>query len=216
MSRAHEQWTWRWHAALKAAQRLGCHNLELTIAPPASEERIASVEAKLGFGIPPDFRSVLLEYSAAVSFRWHLPDSFEPPPLFRATYAGDCHWDLARLVALEEQRQKWVNICFPDQNDPYDVVWHRKFAFQNIGNDDLIAIDLDPDSAGRVVYLSHDDGVGHGVAFAPSFSEFIDRWTQLGCPGGEDSQIDPFLGAEGIDPHSETANAWRRLFGLAS
>lgn len=46
--------------------------------------------------------------------------------------------------------------------DDYDKVWYRKLPFLEVGKGDFVAIDIGSDDAEPVVYLSHDDGEGHG------------------------------------------------------
>src|SRR5438067_741205 len=93
-------WESRWKSALAAASRLGGHHLELEIGPPASEDRIAAVEATIGSAIPADLREILREYSASVKFRWLLPDDLELPPPLRSIFSGDCHWVLDLLPQM--------------------------------------------------------------------------------------------------------------------
>jgi len=81
---------------------------------------------------------------------------------------------------------------FPDERDPYDVVWHHKAAFYEVGNGDYLAFDLSARNYERVTYLSHDDGQGHGHALAHDFGDLLDRWVPLACTGGEDWQWLPF------------------------
>ena len=52
--------------------------------------------------------------------------------------------------------QGWIDICYPDYNNPYDKIFHNKLAFQKVSNGDLFAIDLEEESYGKIVYLSHD------------------------------------------------------------
>ncbi|MBO9701771.1 MAG: hypothetical protein J7604_16310 [Sporocytophaga sp.] len=47
---------------------------------------------------------------------------------------------------------------------------------------------MEPNNYGKIVYLGHDDGEGHGYIMANSFSDLLNKWTKLGCVGGEDWQ----------------------------
>lgn len=47
-----------------------------------------------------------------------------------------------------------------------------------------------------VVYLSHEDGDLHGYRLGHNFIDFIDKWTQIGCPGLKDWQLEPFIESE--------------------
>lgn len=208
-------WVSRWEASLKACELKGGETRDLFISDPAPEADIRSVESIIGFNLPVDFRKVLLEFSSAVRFSWFLPDEAELPEEFREIFGGGCSWNLARLVEVEERRRSWVRECFPNANDPYDLVWHNKLAFLEVGNGDLLALDLNLLNS-SVVYLSHDDGEGHGYRLGDNFIDFIERWSLLGCPGAEDWQMLPFISSStsGLQPHGENAIKWRDWFGL--
>jgi len=209
-------WQTRWEAALTACERLGGAARPLEIAPPATEDEVIAIERALGYPLPASFRTILTAFSKRVSFAWFLPRPFPLPHPLRGIFCGQCQWDIARLLALEEERQGWITQVFPNRDDPYDRVWHQKLAFMPIQNGDYLTIDLQAGDDGPVVYASHDDGEGHGYAFGANFIDFIDRWTQLGCPGGEDWQILPFVESaiSYINPHSTNAANWKGIIDL--
>ncbi len=68
---------------------------------------------------------------------------------------------------------------------PYNVVWHGKLAFHDVPSGDQLAFDLNEPS-NPVVYLSHDDGEGHGYRLGNDFIDFVERWSMVGCTGPED------------------------------
>jgi cell wall assembly regulator SMI1 len=191
---------------------------ELVFAPPATESDVRALESELGKPIPASFREVLTEVAGHVEFRWFAPDGLKFPFPFTSNFCGNLHWSLDLLRDFEAGRQSWVDVCFPDPDNAYDRVWHDKLAFQEVGNGDLIAIDLRADTAGKVVYLSHDDGEGHGRVLAPSFRDLIDRWVPLACAGGEDWQWMQFLREDGtgLDPAGDNARAWRTLLNIGN
>ncbi len=151
-------------------------------------------------------------FSSHAEFGWQLPDGVESP--VREIFSGGCYWELSSLVQLEQDRQDWVKSCFPNENDPYDRVWHNKLLFLFVPNGDRIALDLAFPTEPPVVYLSHDGGEGHGYLLGDSFIDFMDRWSLLGCPGPEDWQMMPFLSSPtaGLDPDCDKANVWRTWF----
>ena len=67
-----------------------------------------------------------------------------------------------------------------------------------------------------MVYLSHDDGEGHGHVLANDAIDLVQRWTRLACVGGEDWQWLPFKPGKDLALAPECANAdqWRQLLGL--
>lgn len=210
-------WVTRWQTTLAMIERLGGEGKGLQIGKPASEQQIERVEQKLGLRLPESFRETLLDFSGHVDFGWNLNDCIKLPGALKSISSGECFWNIDNLPEIEESRKDWVRECFSDPDDDYDRVWHNKLAFMSVANGDAIAFDLDmhPDCA-PVVYLSHDDGEGHGYILGRDFKDFIDRWTLLGCPGTEDWQMMPFLETMtgGINTDCQNALEWRRLIGL--
>ena len=191
---------------------------ELVFAPPANEGAVRAMERALGKPLPSTFRGVLTAISAQVEFCWFAPSGLKFPPPFNSNFCGELHWSLGRLLQLEKAREQWAAHCFADSANDYDRVWYDKLAVQEVANGDFIAIDLRPSDIGKVVYLSHDGGDGHGLVLAPSFLDLIARWVPLACTGPEDWQWRHFLSEDGtgLDPECDNARAWRTLLGVAS
>ena len=209
------KWKSRWQKTLSACNTIGGEARDLKIEQPATEDEVLSVESKLGLRLPETFRKVLIEFSSSVEFNWFLPE-IELPNEFRQIFCGECSWNLNELIELEDNRKGWMESCFPNPDDEYDAVWHNKLAFLHVSNGDLIALDLDKMPEAPVIYLSHDDGEGHGYILGSNFTDFIDRWSLLGCVGAEDWQMLPFISSStsGLEPNGENAQKWREWFGL--
>ena len=201
---------------LKAIEAIGGNTKPLVFTSVASEAEVLDIEQRLGFRLPAEFRDTLLTVSSHCEFRWFLPDEFELPPVLRQLFSGELHWSLELLWQFNEAREGWIREVFSKTEDEYDKVWYNKFVFQEVGNGDFIAIDLLPMSYGKVVYLSHDDGEGHGYVMANSFKALLTDWVELGCVGGEDWQWLPFCENKlaGIDPNSENALLWKQIIKL--
>jgi hypothetical protein len=201
---------------LKAIEAIGGNTKPLVFTSVASEAEVLDIEQRLGFRLPAEFRDTLLTVSSHCEFRWFLPDEFELPPVLRQLFSGELHWSLELLWQFNEAREGWIREVFSNPEDEYDKVWYNKFVFQEVGNGDFIAIDLLPMSYGKVVYLSHDDGEGHGYVMANSFKALLTDWVELGCVGGEDWQWLPFCENKlaGIDPNSENALLWKQIIKL--
>ncbi len=210
-------WILRWEKTARAIKELGGESNGLHVGRPASEEHIIEAEERLGYRLPESFRDVLLNFAGSLDFRWALNDCIDLPEVLRGIFAGECTWSLKNLIEIDEECQGWVNDCFPDPDNEYDRVWHNKLAFMCVGNGDKIAFDLEkyPEYT-PVVYLSHDDGEGHGYILGSDFKDFLDKWTLIGCPGTEDWQWIPFVDSSksGINPNSENAIIWKKLMGL--
>lgn len=48
-----------------------------------------------------------------------------------------------------------------------------------MGNGDYLAFDMKDDIDAPIIYLSHDDGEGHGYKIANNFIEFIENWSRV-------------------------------------
>lgn len=217
----YKNWAIYWDALLlscqkhKAVGRWRKGPPQFVLEPPATDYEIAQIENTLKHPIPYSFKRVLATYSAKVDVSWHLQDKDVPPEIFREIFSGECRWNLKELPELMTTYQNWIDECFADPNNPYDKIWHNKFPIAEVGNGDMIGIDVGMQS-GAVIYLSHDDGPGHGYQMGIDFEDFINRFGQIGFVGYEDWQWLPFAKNKDqmIDPQSKNADDWRNWFGL--
>lgn len=199
----------------KRIENIGGYIREIEIGAPTKEEEILEVEKKLGYSLPKDFRDILLNYSSHFEYYWNIyrdenEKQIELPDNFKAIFCGNLHWGLDLLLNFEESRKGWEDICYPNYDNEYDKVWHNKLAFCEVGNGDYIAIELEKENYGKIVYLSHDGGEGHGYYLANNFKELLNNWASIGCVGGDDWQWFPFYTeGKGIDPDCENTKLWR-------
>ena len=205
---------------LEKIEDLGGEVEPLTIEKPATEEEIKAVEVKLGYTLPPHFREVLLENTAHLEFWWDIDDIIDEedislPDKLAEIFRGKLLFGLDLLLDYEEDRQDWEGDAYPNSDKEYDRVWHNKMSFFQVGNGDYIAIELEPENYGKVVYLSHDGSENHGLYIADNFKEFLMNYAAVGCTGGEDWQWEPFYTkGKGIDPTSKNAKTWYKVLGI--
>ena len=205
---------------LEKIEDLGGEVEPLTIEKPATEDEIKAVEAKLGYTLPPHFREVLLENTTHLEFGWDIDDIIDEedislPDKLAEIFRGKLLFGLDLLLDYEEDRQDWEGEVYPNSDKEYDRVWHNKMSFQQVGNGDYIAIELEPENYGKVVYLSHDGSENHGLYIANNFKEFLMNYAAVGCTGSDDYQWEPFYSkGKGIDPTSENAQAWYKLLNI--
>ena len=194
---------------LRSIEWLGGDVDDLIIDAPATETDLNVIEKELEKPLPLELRRFATKVSPRIAFHWNLPDNFKLPEPLREIFAGGLDFDVSRIPEHQKGRAGWQAECFSNPNDPYDAVWHNKLAFHEVPNGDYLGFN----SEGRVVYLSHDDGQGHGFIMASSFSDLLERWAPLGCPGPEDWQWLPFVSdaVSGILPDSENAKQWLRI-----
>ena len=205
---------------LERIEDLGGEVEPLTIEKPATEEEIKAVEEQLGYILPPHFREVLLENTAHLEFGWDIDDIIDEeeislPDKLAEIFRGKLLFGLDLLLDYEEDRQDWEGEVYPNSDKEYDRVWHNKMSFFQVGNGDYIAIELEPENYGKVVYLSHDGSENHGLYIADNFKEFLMNYAAVGCTGGDDWQWELFYTkGKGIDPTSKNAQAWYKVLGI--
>lgn len=196
---------------LKTIKLTGGDARALRIEPPATEDEIQQVEQHLDIEIPSQLRHAMLHISSHMEFKWFLDNDFKLPQELSGIFCGELHWGLDLVENFLGGYQGWIDEVFTNPDDPYDAVWYDKFPFQEVGNGDYLSIDRD----GKVIYLSHDDGEGHGYIMADSFDDLLTRWVPLGCVGAEDWQWSAFTNGmtTKIDPHCAAASTWKSLLG---
>lgn len=224
MDALYETWVQRWQATLDACRRKGGEADELVIMPPATPEAVAAVEAEIGQVLPSQFRKTLLEFSAHVEMYWGLEadwnfglNDIESTSEHLFYYRGACVWDIDALPLWESWRKEAEDDSYdPNGTFIFDEKWRNKLALYSVANGDKLAFDLAYGDDAPVVYLSHEDGKGHGYRLGDNFFDFMDRWSLLGCPGPEDWEMMPFLpdATSGLNTTGENARKWREWFGL--
>ncbi len=206
------RWKSLWQQAAQGCRNRGGRVFTLTVAPLASESAVREVEARLGRRIPASLREFFRHHSAEVAVYWTLADKPDVPGL-EGIVSGEVAWSLAALPEVTASHQKSIDVAWNDPEDEYARVWHGKFAFQEVPNGDMFAIDL---ASQAVVYLSGEDGEGHGFLLGADFTDFVDRFSALGLAGPEDDQWLPFTRSPDslLLPDSEAGLAWRSWTGL--
>jgi hypothetical protein len=213
------------------------------IKPPMPGSDVADLNG-LGIELPSAFADVCRSRSSRVAFHWRLfdldGDAQIDAPMFgtRTPKWGGCHaadsvdgdsrgslWDVAQMAGLRETHNDWLDNCFLGwlAEDPEDVFarpWMNKLPFIEVGDGDMIAFDLAPESHGQVVYLCHDDAcsVIHGKALGSDFVDFMTRWSRVGCVGPEGWFLELFwdeTACEFAAADSPIVNEWRSWLGMA-
>jgi len=218
--RLHTNWT-RIAAALERkgagdGHQAGEGSPRVEIAPPAPRALVDSVETELGVTLPQSFRDVVTKVSGNATISWQLPEGKGPPKPLHEVFSGECSWDLQGLPELYARYREWRDDLESDPTDEYSAVWHGKIPFMAVPNGDYMTIDIASPGEQAVVYVSHDDGRGHGYRLGSTFADYLERCAALACVGSEDWQWLPFT--EGPDslllPDSENAKQWRAWLGL--
>ena len=210
-----DRWEERLRTAVVTIGERGGSFQPVERASPATSDEVSRAETELGVGLPAQLTKVL--GWGGLTGRWQLAEGDDGA---LPAECGEVQWggvtlSLEEVVRAEMSRRGWIEACFPNIADSYEVVWHDKFGFHTIPNGDCLALGtFDDDMA--VYYLSHDDGEGHGVRLAPSLEEFVERWSRLGFAGPEDWLLLPFVDVAkgGLVADSTIAEDWRASLGL--
>ena len=202
--------------ALQTAYTQVCGTVTYVKNPVATQQEVIDLQEKLGPAVPADLQQAFLNFSKDVSFYAFLPDGFILPYALREVFSAQFVISIDEVLNAEDCRKNWIEGCFPNPDDPYDVVWHNKLGLMTVGNGDVIAFDLSAEKRGHVVYLSHDDGEGHGYTLGKNFEDYFSKLLSVGACGNEDWQMMPFIDDRdiGIDPDCENARIYRQLIGL--
>ena len=126
---------------------LGGTTSKIVCKEVATEEEVSNLEKEWGYKLPDDFRWVLLNVSSHLEFFWNLyreeEELLELPKELVEIFSGNLYFGIDTILSCEESRKDWIDICYPDYNNPYDKIFHNKLAFQKVSNGDLFAIDLE-------------------------------------------------------------------------
>ncbi|KAA9000685.1 SMI1/KNR4 family protein [Affinibrenneria salicis] len=200
-----------WRSFALALERIGADVRPLIIDAPADDEQILRLERQLGGLLPASLKTALRVFSSRVDFRWSLPSDLTLEKPLHQIFSGGVRWSPAWLQQCNDEKNVWVSEVFNCADDPYDRVWRNKLAFQAVGNGDFLAIDTGSPHSEAVVYLSHDDGDGHGRVLAPDFITYLLLSSRLGAVGAEDWQWLPFISPQsgGLDPDGASGRAFR-------
>jgi len=183
----------------------------------ARKEELQQIERIIGTSIPASLKETFRHFSKTIFFSAYLPDNIKLPHDLRGIFSAQFLISTDELINAEDRRKGWMEHCFCSPNDPYDTVWHNKLGFMTVPNGDIIAFDLNDNSEDKhVVYLSHDDGEGHGYILGENFADYFSKLLQVGGCGNEDWQMIPFIpdNINGINPDCENAKIYREFIGL--
>ncbi|MBX7219642.1 MAG: SMI1/KNR4 family protein [Blastocatellia bacterium] len=177
-------------------------------------EELNTVERNLGFSIPAPLREFFLEYSQEIDISWQFPS--ESPVSFPNW--GYCQLGLSQTLYLYGVYQNWLATCFNDLDNEYDLVWQNKFPIQEVGNGDLIALELNETDFGSILYLSHDDSYRNGWMMGTDLVSFLEIWGKLGFPGPEYWENEQFMNSSNmcLDLSSPNAKTWLEWLGESS
>ena len=187
------------------------------VEEPASIAEVETVEKGIERRLPTQIRDFFLQYSKKCEFSAWLPDDFELPSGLAEIFSANFLISLEEFADAEKARNGWVEHCFTNEENGYDAVWYHKLGFMNVPNGDVIAFDMKESEINPpVVYLSHDDGEGHGYVLGKDFNTYLEQLLLVGACGNEDWQMLPFcLDAQsGIVSDCENAKEYRRIIGL--
>lgn len=115
---------------------LGGYTSKIICKEVATEKEISNIEKELGYELPEDFRRALMNISSHIEFFWSLysedKELLALPDELAGIFAGSLHFGIDLIAIWEESRKDWIDVCYPDYNNPYDKIFHNKLAFQDV------------------------------------------------------------------------------------
>jgi hypothetical protein len=221
----------QWVGALSEAMRRDGARAgpRLEIEDPLTKDAWAEIERAMG-RLPRSLRHFATTQASRLAFFWELDDAQRPRGLGHyGELWGRFAFDARDLVRLDEYRQEllenWSGAVDPDddfdpdmETDDDELVrfWHRSVLLQFTDNGDAIVFDRgDARHEPAVVYWDHESG---NKGMGADFTDFVERYTYLGCPGPEEWQWDAFVRGRPprLDPLCANARRWRKHFGLST
>lgn len=190
---------------------------ELVVEEPASLMEVELMENRMKRKLPIQIREFFLQYSKNCKFWAWLPDEFELPKELCQIFSAYFSISLEEIALAEDEREMWVESCFPNEEDVYDAIWHHKLGFMEVSNGDIIAFDTKENEINPpVVYLSHDGDNSHGYILGKDFNTYFEQLLLVGACGNECWQVEPFFldAQSGIVSDCENAKEYRRRIGL--
>ncbi|GLI08545.1 hypothetical protein YDYSG_45770 [Paenibacillus tyrfis] len=184
-------WIARWDTLLKRLEAQGATVREWVVESEADEQRVRETEARLGIALPPTVRRIITEGAGKVTIYW----DFDKETLAPFESSGELAWSVDTF--------EW-----PYFGDDELEEEKRYLAFHVAGNGDYVLLDLEgcPDDP-PVISWGHE--TGEFLLLAPSFTEFVERVTELAFIGAEDSAYEPFCGPDGLDVDGPNAKVWK-------
>lgn len=199
-----------WRSALVAK---GATISSYEIGPPIPAEELTAISHATGRAPPASVAAVMTSASGRVDIFWQLDlrqrDPAVPESLARFGQIGELAFSPETMAWLRAEGEVTDDDRYLDP-DQLALV-RSSLQFHRMSHGDLLAVDS---RNGAVNYLTYDSGFGEAVLLAPSFAEFMDRFTSIGCVGPEMWVLEHTLGATGIDPEAEFAKQWRAWAGV--
>ncbi|MEG0408775.1 MAG: SMI1/KNR4 family protein [Bacilli bacterium] len=183
----------------------------------ATKHQISELEEKIGIDLPQQLKTFFLDFSQECEVNVFLPDNLSLPKELQEIFSACLLISLEEIENAENSRKGWVDACFTNEEDEYDKVWHHKLGLMTVGNGDVIALDIESNPTNpSVIYLSHDDGEGHGYILGKDFNSYLQSLLDIGLCGNEDWQVIPFIqdSQSGINAYCENANTYRKIIGF--
>lgn len=216
------QWQSDWRRMEAIARRRGWTLTPLSIERPATELEVAALELRHGLKVPPQLRTLLIEYSKRVAFGWYIPShltAMERQNLPNMSANRDAVWDLAHIYehAIPNFFGWKRDLANRDVSEAPNTpeMWEHQFPFYDLVNGDMLTIDTrKPDGPHPVRYFSHELEMIHGLALAPDVFTFMTEMAKLGCAGTEWASWMRFSEGQKDDTFylrasSEGGKAWR-------
>jgi len=196
----------KWEQILIKLERNNGTVQPINIGEKATIQEIQIKEKELGYNLPPSYKSIILNLSKSLSFYYSFSEGTLIPDEFSEIFSGEIYWDFSELQNLDGLAEDLV-----EDGEDYGKNLRGKLEFSHAGNGDIYAFDMLVEGEEKpVVYWDHEEDTVTYIA--DSFSEYLEKITELNCVGSEIWQIEYFLNKNGIDLTGLKAQNWKQWF----
>lgn len=211
-----------WSAQLRQLQSVYgklTDKVQYTKRDPLTAEQAQALAEKLGTELPESLYRVLTEFAGGLEFEADYAAEVDDLPLTvelnSVMQSAGLAFSPQLILQAEQVRRELEQEVFVYDTE-YDRMWHNKLAFMQAPGEDLIAFDLASGEDPAIVYLSCNEGKGHGLRLGENLVDFLDHFITLGMPGPKDVQWLPFYDedAEKLDLQGENAYLFWQGIGL--
>lgn len=177
---------------------------ELVISTPATELEIQEKEKELGINLPPSLRYFFLKITKDISFLSAIYNS----PNYRKLPNNLKIWGGCAYLSLKNLSMEEVVVPSNPNDEWYRERWQNKLEIINIGNGDVIALNLIDQ---KILYIDHESNDNDFIELADNFATFFDNWLDIGLTSLEMYNLKSFLIDGRLDSKSNTATLWRKI-----
>ncbi|MBS8265619.1 SMI1/KNR4 family protein [Mesobacillus boroniphilus] len=196
----------KWNHILNKVENNNGKVYPIEIGEKANPQEIRVKEKEIGYQLPPSYKAVLQDLGKSLSFYYSFSDDTMIPDEFREIFSGEIQWDIDLLQSLDSLADDLI-----EDGVDYGKNLRGKLEFSHSGNGDIYAFDMSAEGEEKpVIYWDHEEDTI--TCIADSFTDYLNKITELNCVGSEKWQFEHFLNERGLETESSSAIRWKQWF----